>query len=69
MTPRLVECRCRSCAASPWHRIWMGIVSTITTAGFDVFEKHFGYPYPFGKYDQVFVPSTTAAPWRTSAAW
>ena len=29
---------------------------TITTAGFDVFEKHFGYPYPFGKYDQVFVP-------------
>ncbi len=28
----------------------------ITTAGFEVFEKHFGYPYPFGKYDQVFVP-------------
>jgi aminopeptidase N len=28
----------------------------ITTSGFDVFEKHFGYPYPFGKYDQVFVP-------------
>ena len=32
----------------------------ITTAGFDVFEKHFGYPYPFGKYDQVFVPE-----WRS----
>jgi aminopeptidase N len=28
----------------------------ITKSGFDVFEKHFGYPYPFGKYDQVFVP-------------
>jgi len=31
-------------------------IFAITTAGFDVFEKHFGYPYPFGKYDQVFVP-------------
>ena len=28
----------------------------ITTSGFGVFERHFGYPYPFGKYDQVFVP-------------
>ena len=28
----------------------------ITMAGFEVFERHFGYPYPFGKYDQVFVP-------------
>jgi aminopeptidase N len=27
-----------------------------TKSGFDVFEKHFGYPYPFGKYDQAFVP-------------
>ena len=27
-----------------------------TTDGFAVFERHFGYPYPFGKYDQVFVP-------------
>jgi aminopeptidase N len=27
-----------------------------TIAGFDVFEDRFGYPYPFGKYDQVFVP-------------
>src|SRR3954468_14442073 len=32
-----------------------GVWST-TTAGFDVFEDRFGYPYPFGKYDQVFVP-------------
>ena len=28
----------------------------ITAEGFDVFERSFGYPYPFGKYDQVFVP-------------
>ncbi len=28
----------------------------VTRRGFDVFEKHFDFPYPFGKYDQVFVP-------------
>ena len=27
-----------------------------TTQGFEVFERHFDTPYPFGKYDQVFVP-------------
>jgi aminopeptidase N len=27
-----------------------------TKAGFDIFEKHFEYAYPFGKYDQAFVP-------------
>ncbi|WP_392507131.1 aminopeptidase N [Naumannella halotolerans] len=32
-------------------RIW-----GTTTAGFDVFEKHFGQQYPFGSYDQAFVP-------------
>ncbi len=28
----------------------------ITQDGFGVFESHFAFPYPFGKYDQVFVP-------------
>lgn len=28
----------------------------VTRGGFDVFEEAFGYPYPFGKYDQAFVP-------------
>jgi aminopeptidase N len=28
----------------------------ITEQGFTFFEKTFGYPYPFGKYDQLFVP-------------
>ena len=28
----------------------------ITEDGFAVFERHFDFPYPFGKYDQVFVP-------------
>lgn len=28
----------------------------ITQQGFAFFEDAFGYPYPFGKYDQLFVP-------------
>ncbi len=31
-------------------------ILAITRGGFEVFEKHFGIGYPFGKYDQVFVP-------------
>ncbi|UED86372.1 aminopeptidase N [Streptomyces profundus] len=27
-----------------------------TRSGLDFFHDHFGYPYPFGKYDQAFVP-------------
>ncbi|HJP66503.1 MAG TPA: aminopeptidase N, partial [Actinomycetota bacterium] len=32
----------------------------ITKAGFDFFEQAYGYPYPFGKYDQVFAPEFTS---------
>ena len=28
----------------------------VTEEGFAFFEEKFGYPYPFGKYDQLFVP-------------
>ncbi|MCC7136795.1 MAG: aminopeptidase N [Planctomycetes bacterium] len=28
----------------------------LTRQGFDFFEGYFGIPYPYGKYDQVFVP-------------
>jgi len=28
----------------------------ITRHGFDFFERRFGLPYPFGKYDQLYVP-------------
>jgi aminopeptidase N len=31
-------------------------IFAVTASGFDVFEEHFGHPYPFGKYDQAFVP-------------
>ncbi|HEY5821975.1 MAG TPA: aminopeptidase N [Propionibacteriaceae bacterium] len=32
------------------------VIIATTNQGFEVFEKHFAFPYPFGKYDQVFVP-------------
>jgi aminopeptidase N len=32
----------------------------LTRQGFDYFEKRFGYPYMFGKYDQLFVPEFSA---------
>jgi aminopeptidase N len=31
-------------------------ILTTTKSGFEVFERDFGVAYPFGKYDQVFVP-------------
>lgn len=31
-------------------------VFTTTKQGFEFFERHFGVPYPFEKYDQLFVP-------------
>ena len=33
---------------------------TITRQGFDFFHREFGYRYPFGKYDQLFVPEFNA---------
>jgi aminopeptidase N len=33
---------------------------TVTKQGFAFFEAQFGYPYPFGKYDQLFVPEFNA---------
>ena len=35
-------------------------IFTITKQGFDFFEHYFGYPYVFGKYDQLFVPEFNA---------
>lgn len=34
------------------HEEWF----KITKQGFEFYEAYFGIPYPFGKYDQVFVP-------------
>jgi aminopeptidase N len=31
-------------------------IFAVTKQGLDFFHDHFGFPYPFGKYDQAFVP-------------
>lgn len=33
---------------------------TETKQGFDFYHRNFGFPYPFGKYDQIFVPEFNA---------
>jgi aminopeptidase N len=33
---------------------------TVTKSGFDFYHRVFGYRYPFGKYDQLFVPEFNA---------
>ena len=35
-------------------------VLTVTKQGFELFEKQFATPYPFSKYDQLFVPEFNA---------
>ena len=33
---------------------------SVTKQGFDFFHRVFDYPYPFDKYDQLFVPEFNA---------
>ncbi len=40
----------------------------ITRKGFDYFESKFGYPYPFEKYDQLFVPEFNAGAMENAGA-
>ena len=41
----------------------------ITKQGFEFFEEAFDFPYPFEKYDQLYVPEyNIRARWRTPAA-
>jgi len=39
-----------------------------TKQGFEFYEKHFDYPYPFEKYDQLFVPEFNAGAMENAAA-
>ncbi|MEN9752619.1 MAG: hypothetical protein RL670_310, partial [Actinomycetota bacterium] len=43
-------------------------VMDITRAGFEFFEKNFDYPYPFEKYDQLFVPEFNAGAMENAGA-
>jgi aminopeptidase N len=40
---------------------------TVTKQGFAFFEESFGTPYPFGKYDQLFVPEFNAGAMENAA--
>jgi aminopeptidase N len=39
----------------------------ITRQGLDFFERRFGFAYPFGKYDQLFVPDFTSGAMENAA--
>jgi aminopeptidase N len=39
-----------------------------TKQGFEFFEQQFGYPYPFEKYDQLFVPEFNAGAMENAGA-
>ena len=39
-----------------------------TKQGFEFYEKHFNYPYPFEKYDQLFVPEFNAGAMENAGA-
>jgi aminopeptidase N len=39
----------------------------ITRQGLDFFERRFNYPYPFGKYDQLYVPEFAAGAMENAA--
>ncbi|MGV3712937.1 aminopeptidase N [Pseudolysinimonas sp.] len=43
-------------------------VFDITRQGFAYFEEKFGYPYPFAKYDQLFVPEFNAGAMENAGA-
>ncbi|WP_295656460.1 M1 family aminopeptidase, partial [uncultured Nocardioides sp.] len=44
------------CRQSLKQHLDIGELLEVTRQGFDYFETAFDYPYPFGKYDQLYVP-------------
>lgn len=44
------------CRASRAETLDADELFRVTKAGLDFFDENFAYPYPWGKYDQVFVP-------------
>jgi aminopeptidase N len=53
--PLGIYCRASLAAHMDEERLF-----TETKQGFDFFHRNFGVPYPFGKYDQAFVPEFNA---------
>ncbi|QPK94541.1 aminopeptidase N [Actinomyces sp. zg-332] len=48
------------CRASMYEFLDAEEIMDITKAGFKFYEKEFDYPYPFAKYDQIFIPEFNA---------
>ena len=44
------------CRASMAEHFEPAEILTVTRQGLDFFDDTFGYPYPWGKYDSIFVP-------------
>ncbi len=53
---------------SLWQHLDADYVFDITRKGFAYFEEKFGYPYPFAKYDQLFVPEFNAGAMENAGA-
>ena len=56
-------------AASRWPSSWTpNGFFTETKQGFGFYHRNFGVPYPFGKYDQLFVPEFNAGAMENAGA-
>ncbi|MFZ8757202.1 aminopeptidase N [Microbacterium sp. HMH0099] len=53
---------------SLWQYLDADYVFDKTRQGFAYFEEKFGYPYPFAKYDQLFVPEFNAGAMENAGA-
>ncbi|GAA3586855.1 aminopeptidase N [Klugiella xanthotipulae] len=56
------------CRASLADYLDSDSIFDITRRGFAFFEEKFGYPYPFEKYDQLFVPEFNAGAMENAGA-
>jgi aminopeptidase N len=56
------------CRASLAEFLDADAVLEVTKQGFDFFEELFDYPYPFDKYDQLFVPEFNAGAMENAGA-
>ncbi|MFI0411269.1 aminopeptidase N [Actinomadura sp. 3N508] len=56
------------CRASLAEHLDADAIVDVTRQGFAYFEEVFGRPYPFGKYDQLFVPEFNAGAMENAGA-
>ena len=56
------------CRASLAQHLDTDEILDVTRAGFAFYEEKFGFPYPFAKYDQLFVPEFNAGAMENAGA-